>query len=244
MILTDMKKIDVHKDYSNIHKNVTIGDNNNITLNYDTNDFSSYTTQPIQLFNDQENNTYDMGTNIVRKGKSLYEETRKISNALFEMYSTNVNKDNMNNNMNGNNNNNNNNNENVDKLCNKNQLEAPTPSLFTTYINQSHNYHSIVDKNIVLVQIKNFSQKIDEYISDEKIFRAQKLIDHKLWRKLELYHEMHCMHKNIRYNINNLKIMVNSITSESITNFKPKIQIPINHSDINNMENLKILYIP
>ncbi|ETW43047.1 hypothetical protein PFNF135_02522 [Plasmodium falciparum NF135/5.C10] len=272
----------VHKDYSNIHKNVTIANNNNITLNYDTNDFSSYTTQPIQLFNDQENNTYDMGTNIVRKGKSLYEETRKISNALFEMYSTNVNKDNMNNNMNGNNNNNNNNNENVDKLCNKNQLEAPTPSLFTTYINQSHNYHSIVDKNIVLVQIKNFSQKIDEYISDEKIFRAQKLIDHvkkyiefyinyykkyndkEVVEKLELYHEMHCMHKNIKYNINNLKVniimhflnffhlndmytilndytyyfsvdMVNSITSESITNSNENTN-SINHSDINNMK--------
>ncbi|KOB58422.1 hypothetical protein PFHG_05630 [Plasmodium falciparum HB3] len=223
-----------------------------------------------------------MGTNIVRKGKSLYEETRKISNALFEMYSTNVNKDNMNNNMNGNNNNNNNNNENVDKLCNKNQLEAPTPSLFTTYINQSHNYHSIVDKNIVLVQIKNFSQKIDEYISDEKIFRAQKLIDHvkkyiefyinyykkyndkEVVEKLELYHEMHCMHKNIKYNINNLKVniimhflnffhlndmytilndytyyfsvdMVNSITSESITNSNENTN-SINHSDINNMK--------
>ncbi|SOV14102.1 conserved Plasmodium protein, unknown function [Plasmodium sp. gorilla clade G2] len=294
-----------NKDYSNIHKNVSIANNNNITLNYDTNDFSSYTTQPIQLFNDQENNTYDIGANIVKKGKSLYEETRKISNALFQMYSTNINNNNINNNNinnnnkgdnnnhklddnNDNNNNNNNNNENVDKLCSKNKIEAPTQSLLTTYNNQSLNCQVIIDKNIVFIQIKNFSQKIDEYISDEKIFRAQKLIDHvkkyiefyinyykkyndkEVVEKLEMYHEMHCMHKNIKYNINNLKVniimyflnffhlndmysilndysyyfsvdMVNSYTSESNTNSNENTN-SINHSDINNIKAKNSIY--
>ncbi|CRG96659.1 conserved Plasmodium protein, unknown function [Plasmodium gallinaceum] len=99
-------------------------------------------------------------------------------------------------------------------------------SLLTKEISNKINYPINVDKNVVFIQIQNFSQKIDEYISDEKIFRAQKLIDHvkkyieyyinyfkklnekDVVEKLLKYYDENCMNKNIKYNINNLKVNI------------------------------------
>ncbi|CRG99321.1 conserved Plasmodium protein, unknown function [Plasmodium relictum] len=100
------------------------------------------------------------------------------------------------------------------------------PSLLTKEINNKINYLANIDKNVVFIQIQNFSQKIDEYISDERIFRAQKLIDHvkkyteyyinyfkksnekDVVEKLLKYYDENCMDKNIKYNINNLKVNI------------------------------------
>ncbi|SBS83688.1 hypothetical protein, conserved [Plasmodium malariae] len=85
---------------------------------------------------------------------------------------------------------------------------------------------SIVDKNVIFIQIQNFSQKIDEYISDERIFTAQKLIEHvkkyveyyieyfkkindnETVEKLMKYYDEELTDKNINYNINNLKVNI------------------------------------
>ncbi|ANQ07220.1 Uncharacterized protein PCOAH_00018090 [Plasmodium coatneyi] len=80
-----------------------------------------------------------------------------------------------------------------------------------------------IDRNVIFIQVRNFSQKIDEYISDEKIFRAQKLIlhvkkyveyyinyfkkinDEEVVQMLTNYYEENCTDKNGSYNVNRLK---------------------------------------
>ncbi|EUD67936.1 hypothetical protein C922_01548 [Plasmodium inui San Antonio 1] len=81
-----------------------------------------------------------------------------------------------------------------------------------------------IDRNVIFMQVRNFSQKIDEYISDEKIFRAQKLIlhvkkyvehyisyfkkinDEEAVQMLTEYYEENCTDKKFSYNMNNLKV--------------------------------------
>ncbi|SCM20980.1 conserved Plasmodium protein, unknown function [Plasmodium chabaudi chabaudi] len=83
-----------------------------------------------------------------------------------------------------------------------------------------------IDKDIVLLQLENFSKKVDEDIFDEKVFRAQKLIDHvkkyveyyinyfkkindeDMVAKLTEYYEQNCTDKNTKYNINKLKVNI------------------------------------
>ncbi|GAB65687.1 hypothetical protein PCYB_071890 [Plasmodium cynomolgi strain B] len=83
-----------------------------------------------------------------------------------------------------------------------------------------------IDRNVIFIQLRNFSQKIDEYISDEKIFRAQKLIlhvkkyveyyinyfkkinDEEVVQMLTNYYEENCTDKNNSYNVNSLKVHI------------------------------------
>ncbi|SBO24412.1 conserved Plasmodium protein, unknown function [Plasmodium knowlesi strain H] len=124
---------------------------------------------------------------------------------------------------------------------NANNMNASS-SLFSTHTNENNNledhadgtnpapvslYPLInrdkIDRNVIFIQVQNFSQKIDEYISDEKIFRAQKLIlhvkkyvehyisyfkkinDEEAVQMLTNYYEENCTDKNCSYNVNKLK---------------------------------------
>ncbi|KJP89397.1 hypothetical protein AK88_00840 [Plasmodium fragile] len=81
-----------------------------------------------------------------------------------------------------------------------------------------------IDRNVIFIQLRNFSQKIEEYISDEKLFRAQKLIvhvqkyveyyisyfkkmnDEEVVQMLTNYYEENCTDKNVSYSVNRLKV--------------------------------------
>lgn len=111
----------------------------------------------------------------------------------------------------------------------KNTLLALNISQSLNYLNKGTMEQGIIisiDKDIVLSQLENFSKKVDEDIFDEKIFRAQKLIDHikkyveyyinyfkkindeNMVTKLTEYYDQNCTNKNTKYNINKLKVNI------------------------------------
>ncbi|SBT33342.1 conserved Plasmodium protein, unknown function [Plasmodium ovale wallikeri] len=106
----------------------------------------------------------------------------------------------------------------------RNNSDVTGPPDFTKDNEKKQSYYLKVNKDIIYMQINKFKEKIDEYISDEKIFRAQKLIEHlkkyieyyinyftkinkmDVVNKLINYYEKYCTNKNNNYNINNLKV--------------------------------------
>ncbi|VUZ94725.1 conserved protein, unknown function [Plasmodium vivax] len=108
----------------------------------------------------------------------------------------------------------------------KNNLGDPAEGINPLVSLDPLNSGGKIDRNVIFIQVRNFSQKIDEYISDEKIFRAQKLIlhvkkyvefyisyfkkmnDEEAVQMLTNYYEENCTDKNSSYNVNNLKVHI------------------------------------